>query len=103
MRLIATRSFSYATRRLAAGDEFEAPGMIARALIGVKKARANEAPGPTPRQQPQPAPPARDEREALRELAEAKGLEVDRRWGVDRLQEEIARTDPQPGEGDALQ
>jgi len=100
MRLTATRSFSYATRRLKAGDEFEAPASLARALIGVKKARASFAPGPAPRQQPPPAPPstARDEREALRELAEAKGIEVDGRWGVERLQEEIAFADSKPAE-----
>lgn len=39
MKLIAIKPFSYATRRLLAGDEFEAPRRIAKALIGAKRAR----------------------------------------------------------------
>lgn len=44
-RLIATKSMRYATRRLQAGDVFEAKPRDARLLIAVKKARAERAPG----------------------------------------------------------
>jgi hypothetical protein len=101
MRLTATRSFVYGGRRLQPGDQFEARAGVARALLGVKQARA-EAPE-APRQQPQPSqppPPRDDERQALRKLAEAHGIEVDNRWGVDRLQEEIRRAAPDEPEDD---
>lgn len=39
-KLIATRSLSYATRRLQAGDEFEAPERHARILIARQRAKA---------------------------------------------------------------
>lgn len=100
MKLTATREFTYATRRLKPGDDFEAPAMQARALIGVKKARAAEeaAPPPPARSIPRPAPDEphdedeheqADERERLRDLAAALGIEVNRRWGVERLREAI--------------
>jgi len=39
MRLIATRNYSYNTRRLRAGDEFEANDYHARVLVGARRAR----------------------------------------------------------------
>jgi hypothetical protein len=39
MKLIATRYLKYGTRRMLAGDEFEAKPAHARLLIGIKKAR----------------------------------------------------------------
>ena len=104
MRLTATRSFVYGGRRLQPGDQFEARAGVARALLGVKKARAAapEAPRQQPQPQPSQSPPQRDdERQALRKLAEAHGIEIDMRWGVDRLQEEIRRATPD--EADAPQ
>lgn len=40
MKLVATKSFSYSTRRLKPGDIFEAKDPDARLLIGVRKARS---------------------------------------------------------------
>lgn len=39
MKLIATKSFTYATRRLLPGDEFEASNRDARLLAATRKAR----------------------------------------------------------------
>lgn len=38
VNLVATKDFSYATRRLKAGDEFTVPERMARVLVGIKKA-----------------------------------------------------------------
>lgn len=54
-KLIAVRPLTYATRRLQAGDEFEASSQDARVLIAVKRAKSvDEAsePGPAPSSQP---------------------------------------------------
>jgi len=112
MKLIATKSYRYDTRRLQAGDEFEATDMHARILVGVRKARyAHETgpqhppqpspPKPPPPQQPEPdddetdepAPSRRgdDDIEPLRAKARALGITVDGRWGMARLQYEISR------------
>lgn len=50
--LVATRDFSYATRRLKAGDTFTVPEKMARVLVGIKKAEAPRIVGTVP------APPA---------------------------------------------
>ena len=61
--------------------------MVARALIGVKKAKeAGEPESLRPRPQPPPAP---DEREALRAEAADLGIEVDGRWSAEHLRREI--------------
>lgn len=39
MKLVATKSFSYSTRRLKPGDVFEAKDPDGRLLVGVRKAR----------------------------------------------------------------
>lgn len=114
MKLIATKSYRYDTRRLVAGDEFEATDMHARVLVGARKARyAHETgpqhpPQPSPPSQPKPPPPESepdddepDERtpsrpggddiEPLRAKARALGIAVDGRWGVARLQYEIGQ------------
>lgn len=39
MKLIANKPLTYATRRLLAGDTFEASSRDARLLVGIKKAR----------------------------------------------------------------
>lgn len=51
-KLIATKSMTYATRRLMPGDAFEARPADARLLIAIKKAKADRVPGTVP------APPA---------------------------------------------
>lgn len=38
VELIATKDFSYATRRLKAGDIFTVPANMAKVLVGIKKA-----------------------------------------------------------------
>lgn len=71
------------------GDEFEVRTTAeARALkaIGVAKDYV------------EPAVDRDIERDALRQQAEAQGIEVDGRWGTPRLQEEIAAAKPaRPG------
>jgi hypothetical protein len=43
MKLIATKPFSYATRRLLPNDEFEATNQHARLLVAIGKARESDA------------------------------------------------------------
>jgi hypothetical protein len=75
-RLIAEHGHCYGTRRLRAGDEYEASEMDARVLVAVLMARL--------------APePSTDELERLRAEAEALGIRVDGRWGPVRLNYEI--------------
>jgi hypothetical protein len=111
MRLVALKPLLYGTRRLQAGEEFDAPRHHAVPLIAVKKARdvmRAHLPPPPPELMQQVARPAEkppvphsspsedkhddhDERDALRALAESLGIEIDRRWGAARLEEEIAK------------
>ena len=93
MKLIATKAYSYNTRRLRAGDEFEANDYHARVLVGARKARY------APDAAVEPPPPVERVVEAedygaksieqLRAQAEQLGITVDGRWGVNRLQQEI--------------
>lgn len=100
--LIAARPLTYATRRLQAGDVFEAPERDARVLVAIRKAKRPDpvaAPADIP-----PAPPAsvddeahhgdESDLDALRAEAEALGVEVDRRWKQARLAKEIAAAKP---------
>ena len=112
-RMLAVKPFKYATRHLTAGEEFEVPARHALALLAGKKARyatssaaaslaAALAVSPRPPGEP-PAAPVRDtptpepvvvvpepaEIDTLRMQANELGIEVDRRWGVVRLQHEI--------------
>lgn len=88
-KLIARKPFRYASRALRPGEEFEASERDARLLKAVKRAEDYVEPEAL-----------RDEqREALRVRAEGLGIEVDGRWGVPRLEQEIAdaeRAPPQP-------
>ena len=100
MKLIATKSLKYDTRRLQAGDEFEATNMHARILVGARRARY--APQQAEPELPRPVIVPEDRTEAdakeredaeinrLRAQAERLGIHVDGRWGVNRLQQEIA-------------
>ena len=102
MKLIATKSYRYDTRRLQAGDEFEATNMHARILVGARKARyapqqdEPELPRPVvvPEEKPEAEAEAKtredDEINRLRAQAERLGIHIDGRWGVNRLQQEIA-------------
>ena len=107
--LKASKSFTYATRHLQAGDPFEAPEKDAHVLVAIRKATRSapklapvltssaeaKAPDPTPAS-PEDDTPASDEAdlEALRTEAAALGIEVDRRWKQARLAKEIAAAKP---------
>lgn len=43
--LVATRDFSYQTRRLKAGDTFTVPEKLGKVLVGIKKAAPVREPG----------------------------------------------------------
>lgn len=81
MKLIALKSFG----RIRPGDEFEVNRTQARALKAL--GRAQDPPAETA---------AQVEREALRVQAEAAGVDVDGRWGADRLKDEIAAAEQPP-------
>jgi hypothetical protein len=99
-RMIVVKPHRYGTRHLTAGEEYEVPARHALALLAGKKARY--AVSPRPPGEP-PAAPVRDSPtpepavvapepagiDNLRTQAEQLGIEVDRRWGVVRLQHEI--------------
>jgi hypothetical protein len=76
-KLIAERTHNYGTRRLRAGDEYEATDTDASLLVAVLMARYA------------PDKPSTDELEQLRTEAEALGIRIDRRWGPVRLNYEI--------------
>jgi hypothetical protein len=76
-KLIAERTHLYGTRRLRAGDEYEATEPDANLLVAVLMARYA------------PDQPSADELDRLRTEAEALGIRVDRRWGPVRLNYEI--------------
>jgi hypothetical protein len=107
--LKALRPHLYGTRRLEAGDEYEAPAEQAIAHVAARKADFAKARKPAaaapvataphapavPRHDPEPEPepePAETPAslDSLRLQATALGINVDGRWGVHRLQQEIA-------------
>lgn len=73
--LIATKSMRYAGKPLRPGDSFEANARDSRALVAVGRAELA---------------PAEPERDGLRREAEALGIEIDGRWGTQRLQDAIS-------------
>jgi hypothetical protein len=99
MKLIATKAYSYNTRRLRAGDEFEANEYWARVLVGARRASyaqavREEAPKPVARvvvPEPEPEDTGMQILMKLRAQAERLGIDVDGRWGAARLQQEIAQ------------
>lgn len=68
MKLIATKSMIYGTRRLLPGDMFDAPDRDARVLIGIRKAKdgTTRTPGKVP-------PPPED---VARKIEQATGGDV---------------------------
>jgi hypothetical protein len=85
--MVALKPMAYATRRLKAGDEFEAKPAEATVLRHLGHARdADRAPPP------RPAPPAEIvDLDTLRARFEAaSGRRADRRWGANRLATELA-------------
>jgi hypothetical protein len=110
--LKALRPHLYGTRRLEAGDEYEAPAEEAIAQVAMRKAdfikgkmrvatsTPIEQPAPPPAPVPQYEPePERvpepvetmDSIDKLRLEATGLGIDVDGRWGVARLQYEITK------------
>ncbi len=72
MRLTANKSFKYGTRRLEAGDEFEAVQPYVRTMLLTGLAREPNA-----------------ELDELRQRAMRLGITIDRRWGVKRLKDRL--------------
>src|SRR5258708_3627970 len=101
--LKALRPHLYGTRRLEAGDEYEAPAE--EAIAEVETGKADFVKGKNPAVVETPVPPAPvyeaeperepveppDSIEELRLEATQLGIDVDRRWGLARLQHEIAK------------
>jgi len=94
-RLQAIKPHKYGTRHLVAGEEYEVPARHAVALVAARRARfvANKPPKVRPAVEAvadfvsrEPAQPTLDE---LRLQATQLGINVDGRWGVHRLQQEI--------------
>lgn len=91
MKLVATKSMTYNTRRLLPGDLFEASPRDARLLKGIRKAKDAEPEKDSAPKRAAPAPSDEPTLDDLRAQAEALGIEADRRWGAKRLKDEIAR------------
>jgi hypothetical protein len=112
-RMLALKSLRphlYGTRRLEAGDEYEAPVEEAIAQVAMRKAdfvkgkkpaaaapapaEIPAPPAPEPMGAPQPEPVELESAtriDGLRAQATQLGIDVDGRWGVARLQYEIGR------------
>jgi hypothetical protein len=108
LTLKSLRPHLYGTRRLEAGDEYEAPVEEAIAAVAMRKAdfvkgkkpaavapeikpTVESAPAPSvPRYEPEPElPEIRPSIDDLRLQATQLGIDVDGRWGAARLQHEI--------------
>jgi hypothetical protein len=101
-KLITTKPHKYGTRHMVAGDEYEVPARHAIALVAGKKARfADDKPVRVAKVEQQLvsesddsiAGPATTEAaiDSLRLQATQLGIDIDGRWGVARLQHEIAQ------------
>lgn len=84
MKMQAVKAMTYGTRRLVAGDVFDASARDARILTAIGKASAHVV--------------EIDPMDALRAEAEALGVKVDGRWKEAKLRDEIAKV---KGEADA--
>jgi hypothetical protein len=98
--LRARKPHLYGTRRLEAGDEYEAPVEQAIALVADRRADFIKGPPkpPKPAATPEPTPDSElppslvrtaPNIDLLRLEATQLGIDVDGRWGVPRLQYEI--------------
>jgi hypothetical protein len=107
-RLVTISPHKYGTRHLVAGEEYDAPVRDALALVAGRKARFADRFHRNPAVKPAPAPVASPEPESppqpvatmttdaarletLRMEAWRLGVAVDGRWGIARLQQEIAQ------------
>ena len=88
-KLRATRPLTYGTRRLQAGDAFEATPMNARILCALRKAEPDQGAEGNGEADAEAAVRGADEKAALIAEAEEAGVTVDRRWGIARLRSEI--------------
>ena len=91
-KLIATKRLRYGTRALAAGDRFEARDRDAKLLVYAVKRAKFAKDEPAPKRGSRHARQFRKSRnwKRLRASARRLGIAVDNRWGVNRLQSEIA-------------
>jgi hypothetical protein len=91
--LTAIKSHKYGTRHLTAGEEYEVPPRHAIALVAGKKARFADKAAPAKAvAAPEPAAvESANDIDRLRMEATQLGIDVDRRWGMARLQYEIGR------------
>jgi len=102
-KLITTKPHKYGTRHMVAGDEYEVPARHAIALVAGKKAKfadnkkpvraakAEEGLVPDSDDSIAGAVPTEAAIDRLRLEATQLGLDIDGRWGVARLQHEIAQ------------
>jgi hypothetical protein len=101
-KLMATKPHKYGTRHLVAGEEYEVPPRHAIALVAGKKAKfAPDKPAPAAKVEEKlvsdsddgiaGAAPTEAAIDSLRMEATQLGIDVDGRWGVARLQHEIAQ------------
>ena len=89
LRVQALKPHKYGTRHLTAGEEYELPIREAVALMATKKAKAIKPEKRSASAEPQTEPEA-PSLDSLRLQATQLGIDVDGRWGVHRLQQEIA-------------
>lgn len=102
-RLMTIKPHKYGTRHLTAGEEYEVPPRHAIALVAGKKARFadNKKPVRAAKAEERLVPDSDDSIagavtteaaiDRLRMEATQFGIDVDGRWGVARLQHEIAQ------------
>jgi len=101
-KLITTKPHKYGTRHLTAGEEYEVPARHAIALVAVKKARfVPDKPVRAATVDQQLVHESEDSiagsatteatLDSLRLQATQLGIDIDGRWGVARLQHEIAQ------------
>ncbi|MBZ9653537.1 hypothetical protein [Phyllobacterium lublinensis] len=92
MKLIATKSMTYATRRLQAGEQFEAGPRDARLLIAIKKAKPGDGDGEAGTSVPTiPVPEPVGELAVLRaEYKAIAGKAAFNGWNAGKLREKIA-------------
>jgi len=101
-RLITTKPHKYGTRHLTAGEEYEVPVRHALALVAGKKAKfadtkpvraakVEETSVPDSDDSIAGAVPTEAAIDRLRMEATQLGIDIDGRWGLARLQHEIAQ------------
>jgi hypothetical protein len=101
-KLMATKPHRYGTRHLIAGDEYEVPPRHAVALVAGRKAKfVPDKPARAAKVEEKPVSDSDDSIagyaitevgiDSLRLEATQLGIDIDGRWGIARLQHEIAQ------------